>query len=211
MNKQMKVVFIVLAILSTTTIIAYAAPPTTPNMTELLQAIKSSIDGLSTQLTGHNNLLISVDGKVDTIDDRLADVPVMEFFSGHVYDFTPAVPDPTPENIFDEKIPHQTGRWVIWDSSDYDISSGAIFHVVVKGFVNDPVTNVGSVIVCTYIPYEDAGSPKVETVYVGRLELPDEHVVLEFTGRSCEIYAYVPEGATYTVYYAVSVTYVPAS
>ena len=42
MNKQIKVVLIVLAILSTTTIIAYAAPPTTPNMTELLQAIKSA-------------------------------------------------------------------------------------------------------------------------------------------------------------------------
>ena len=182
----MKIVLTVLAILSTTTIVAYAAPPEIPNITAIIQ--------------GLSNILSRVSG-----------IPVMEFFSGHVYDFTPAVPDPTPEDIFDEKILHQTGQWVIWDSSDYGISSGAIFHVVVTGFVNDPITNVGSIIVCTYIPYEDDGSPYVAPVFVGKLELPNDQMVLEFTGSSCEIYAYVPEGATYTVYYAVSVTYVPES
>ena len=193
MNKQMKVILIVLAILSTTTIVAYAAPPTTPNITELLQNIMDSIDDLASLLSDKvdtiDGVVDTIDGKVDTIDGRLAGVPVMEFFSGHV--------SGTRTTEF--------GHEGIWDSSDYGISSGAIFHVVVYGSVSD---DAGSVVVATYIDELP--------VYVGTAYYPfdDGYLVLEFTGSSCEIYAYVPEGveaATYDVYYAVSVTYVPES
>ncbi len=84
MNKQMKTVFVVLAILSTTSILSYAVQPETPSLPVLVQKILDYLeDNLQPSVDTIDTKVDDLQSTVDDIQVELENITRMETHSGN--------------------------------------------------------------------------------------------------------------------------------